>query len=209
MTSPRTAEPRQAALGSSGDEKAMLLAERAVGGDLAAIQQLIALVWPAINRVVASVLGSRAPDVEDVVQQSLIALLRALPAFRGECHPVGYASRIAVREALRARRRHHVEASRLKSLERQALDPEDSTANADPAAERRRQLLRGLLADLPEEQAEALALRVVLGWSLEEVARESGVPTNTVRSRVRLAKEALWRRIEATPELFDELGLEP
>jgi RNA polymerase sigma factor (sigma-70 family) len=209
MTSPRTAEPRQAAFGPSGDDQAMLLAERAVGGDLAAIQQLIAFVWPAINRVVASVLGSRAADIEDVVQQSLIAVLRALPAFRGECHPIGYASRIAVREALRARRRHQVEASRLKSLERHALDPEDPTANADPAAERRRQLLRGLLADLPEEQAEALALRVVLGWSLEEVARESGVPTNTVRSRVRLAKEALWRRIEATPELFDELGLEP
>ena len=186
----------------------MLLAERAVGGDLAATQQLIALVWPAINRVVATVLGPRAADVEDVVQQSLIALLRALPAFRGECHPTGYASRIAVREALRARRRNQVEASRLKSLERHALDPGDSTASTEPAAERRRQLLRGLLGDLPDEQAEALALRVVLGWSLEEVARVSGVPANTVRSRVRLAKEALRRRIETTPELLDELVLE-
>jgi RNA polymerase sigma factor (sigma-70 family) len=186
----------------------MLLAERAVGGDLAATQQLIALVWPAINRVVATVLGSHAADVEDVVQQSLIALLRALPAFRGECHPTGYASRIAVREALRARRRHQLEASRRKSLERNALDPGDPTSSTEPAAERRRQLLRGLLGDLPDEQAEALALRVVLGWSLEEVARVSGVPANTVRSRVRLAKEALRRRIEATPQLLDELVLE-
>ena len=69
--------------------------------------------------------------------------------------------------------------------------------------------MRALLADLPEEQAEALALRVVLGWSLEEVARAYGIPTNTVRSRVRLAKEALRRRIEATPGLVEELALEP
>jgi RNA polymerase sigma-70 factor (ECF subfamily) len=60
-----------------------------------------------------------------------------------------------------------------------------------------------LLEDLPEEQADVLALRVVLGLSLEEVAQATGAPLNTVRSRVRLAKEALRRRIESTPELAD------
>jgi RNA polymerase sigma-70 factor (ECF subfamily) len=45
----------------------------------------------------------------------------------------------------------------------------------------------------------------VLGWSLEEVASATGVPVNTVRSRVRLAKEALRRRIEALPHLAVEL----
>ena len=34
----------------------------------------------------------------------------------------------------------------------------------------------------------AIALRFVLGWSLEEVSRVTGAPVNTVRSRVRLAK---------------------
>jgi RNA polymerase sigma-70 factor (ECF subfamily) len=63
------------------------------------------------------------------------------------------------------------------------------------------------LEDLPEEQAEALTLRVVMGWSLEEVARASGAPVNTVRSRVRLAKEALRARIDAQPALAELRGL--
>jgi RNA polymerase sigma-70 factor (ECF subfamily) len=69
--------------------------------------------------------------------------------------------------------------------------------------------LRDLLCDLPEEQADALALRVMLGWSLEDVAQATGAPLNTVRSRVRLAKEALRRRIEADPLLADQLEVSP
>ena len=63
-----------------------------------------------------------------------------------------------------------------------------------------------LLARLPEEQAETLALRVVLGWSLDEIASATGAPTNTVRSRMRLAKDALRKSIEKSPGLFEELG---
>jgi RNA polymerase sigma-70 factor (ECF subfamily) len=61
------------------------------------------------------------------------------------------------------------------------------------------------LADLPSEQAEALAMRVVLGWSLKEIAVYGSVPLNTVRSRLRLAKEALRRRIELAPHLASAL----
>jgi len=48
----------------------------------------------------------------------------------------------------------------------------------------------------------------VLGWSLEEIASHAGVPINTVRSRIRLAKEAMRRRIEATRALREELTIE-
>jgi len=68
--------------------------------------------------------------------------------------------------------------------------------------------VRGLIQTLPEEQAETLALRVVLGFSLEEVAEATGVPLNTVRSRVRLAKTALKKRIEADPKLLAALEVE-
>jgi RNA polymerase sigma-70 factor (ECF subfamily) len=75
----------------------------------------------------------------------------------------------------------------------------------EAGGERRRAVLRRLLDDLADEQAEALALRVVLGWSLDEIAAATGAPVNTVRSRLRLAKEALRRRIADTPGLADEL----
>ena len=62
-----------------------------------------------------------------------------------------------------------------------------------------------MLADLPSAQAEALVLRSVLGYSFEELAAATGSPVNTVRSRIRLAKEALRRRIETDARFFELL----
>ena len=66
-------------------------------------------------------------------------------------------------------------------------------------AERRRDLVRTLLREIPDAQAETLVLRMALGYSIEEVSRITTAPVNTVRSRLRLAKEALRGRIDADP----------
>jgi RNA polymerase sigma-70 factor (ECF subfamily) len=193
----------------SNEERARDLATRAAAGDLAATQDFLAYVWPTLTRVAAGVLGARHADLDDAVQQSMIALVRALPAFRGECHPAGYASRITLRVALRVRKNSKRDANRRETWVMLEGDGENAPAPSVQAlSARRRDLLRELLEELPEEQAEALTLRVVMGWSLEEVAKASGAPVNTVRSRVRLAKEALRARIEAQPALA-ELKVEP
>jgi RNA polymerase sigma-70 factor (ECF subfamily) len=44
--------------------------------------------------------------------------------------------------------------------------------------------------------------------SLEEVAAASGAPRNTVRSRLRLAKESLRARISGDGRLLEVLGKE-
>jgi RNA polymerase sigma-70 factor (ECF subfamily) len=191
------------------EERAFGLATRAAQGDLSAVQELLAFLWPTLLRVTSGVLGSAHPDLGDATQLAMIELARALPGFRGECHPAGYAARIALRAALRTRRRCKREFTRREAFARlsehadAAFSPEQDALGA-----RRRELLCNLLQDLPEEQAEALTLRVVMGWTLEEVSRATGAPVNTVRSRVRLAKEALRQRIYAVPELC-ELTVKP
>jgi RNA polymerase sigma factor (sigma-70 family) len=213
----RRAEPQSLALAApagltgglglpSNEERAAELAARAAAGDLQAIQEFLAYVWPTLSRVAAGVLGARHPDLDDAIQQSMIALVRALPAFRGECHPAGYATRITLRVALRVRRNVKRDTTRREALGMLTPLDELGSATEDALAVRRRELLRELLEDLPEEQAEALTLRVVMGWSLEEVSRASGAPINTVRSRVRLAKEALRQRIEVLPTLAELRG---
>jgi RNA polymerase sigma-70 factor (ECF subfamily) len=62
-------------------------------------------------------------------------------------------------------------------------------------------LVRELLDSLPTAQAEALALHAMLGFTVAEVAESTGVPAETVRSRLRLAKRALRDRIEGNPRL--------
>jgi RNA polymerase sigma-70 factor (ECF subfamily) len=187
----------------------MALARSAAQGDARATQSLLSAVAPRITAVVRVVLGSGEPEVDDVVQQSLIAFVQALPSFRGECQPQRFASRIAVRTAMSARKRAR---ARRERHDHEAEMDSFASPGASPSgralAERRKHLLRELLCQIPEEQAEALALRVVLGWTLEEVAEASGVPENTVRSRVRLAKEALRKRIEADPVLRESLEVE-
>jgi RNA polymerase sigma factor (sigma-70 family) len=184
------------------------LVRLAAGGDPSATRQFLDAVWPTLARVVNGVLGARHPEADDVVQQALIAVVHALSAFRGECHPAGYASRITMHVALRARRNAAVRRARNESFAQSATPESDAAWPSDEvASERRKRALRDLLTELPEEQADALGLRIVLGWSLDEVAKASGVPVNTVRSRVRLAKEALRRRIAADPSLAADLEL--
>jgi RNA polymerase sigma-70 factor (ECF subfamily) len=63
--------------------------------------------------------------------------------------------------------------------------------------------MHDLLAELPLEQSTALAMRVGLGLSLADIARETDAPVNTVRSRLRLAKLHLRERIDGDAVLRD------
>ena len=175
------------------------LAARAAAGEPAATRELLLLVSPAVLRSVRLVLGSKSPDVEDVAQQALLGFVEALPSFRGECHPTGFAARIAVHTALSCRRR----ASRLRIVawgaEELAAASERRRAPHDDGgtAAYQRRCVRDLLARLPPDQAEVLALHIVLGYSLPEVSQSTSIPLNTVKSRLRLAKQALRRHLEA------------
>jgi RNA polymerase sigma-70 factor (ECF subfamily) len=186
----------------------MSLARAAALGDTAATTQLLRRLAPEMARVVRGVMGPYAADSDDATQQALVALIHALPAFRGDCAPAGYACRIAFRTALGVRKH----AQRNRRFSDSGLDADTFPSTESPSAQRdagrRMQLLRSLLDELPAEQAEALCLRTVLGWSLEEIAQASGAPLNTVRSRLRLAKEALRAKISGDPSIASELGVE-
>jgi len=178
------------------------LARAASSGDVRATRQLLELVAPRVARAVRAVMGPEHTDLDDATQLALIGFIQALPSFRGDCQPVQFAARIAVRTAGAARRR----AATRRSHQDPSADLD--TLQAPPAelgAARRREAMRRLLDDLPEEQAEALALRIILGWSLKEIAAAMGAPLNTVRSRMRLAKETLRRRVSEDPELAEAL----
>lgn len=182
------------------------LLDDANAGDRDKLGQILAATAPAVLAVVRVILGSDNPDVPDVAQESLLAVKDALRTFRGEASLTQYARQIAVRTALASRRGRGARDRLLERFRRESA----STGEADPAIDpvlraRRTAAFRGLLDDLPEEQAETFALRVVLDYSLDQVAAATGAPVNTVRSRVRLAREKLKQRIERDPELWDVL----
>jgi RNA polymerase sigma-70 factor (ECF subfamily) len=183
---------------------AIELARTAAGGDVRATRRLLEIVAPRVARVVRAVMGSSHAEVEDAAQLALIGFVQALPGFRGECDPSQFAARIAVRTAGAVRRRSRSRGG----AEDRGVDVDGLEApRQEIEAARRRETIRSLVDSVPEEQGEVLVLRIMLGWSLKEIADATGAPLNTVRSRLRLGKEAVRRRIADDPTLAEGLDL--
>ncbi len=167
------------------------LVERAIDGELDAITELLRELHPLVRRTVRAILGAGHRDVDDVAQQAFVALIRSLPHFRMESSLSTYASRLTTRAALSARRREQRREAVHKSY------AEELGGDVKQPTEALTHHVRALLGELSEEQAEALALRTVLGFSIDEIAAMTEVPRNTVKSRLRLAKAALRERVES------------
>ena len=165
-------------------------------------RSVLRAVAPGVLAAVRSVLGPAHPDCEDVVQDSLIAIVRALPSFRGESSVLHFAKQIAIRKSIDAMRR-----TIRDRRKREAVGQEVEAAQRPSLLERHKQQWRELLVELPDAQAEALVLRAIQGYSIEEIADLTAVPAETVRSRLRLAKSTLRSRITDDPSLAD-LALE-
>jgi RNA polymerase sigma-70 factor (ECF subfamily) len=181
---------------------ALLSLARAAVSDADAMAELLLAVAPAVVRAVRVVLGPRAVDLEDVKQQALLNVMRAVPGFRGECHPAGFASRIALHTALSARRRARGERLVFSdAVDIHEMAPPGPRRTDAEIALYRRHFVRDLLLRLPQEQAEVLALHVILGHSLPEIGAATATPLATVKSRLRLAKEYLRKVLDDGDEV--------
>jgi RNA polymerase sigma-70 factor (ECF subfamily) len=177
-----------------------VLLDAAIQGDPAALRTLLRELAPEVARVVTAILGPSDMSLDDAIQEALLAIVHALPNFRRDCSARRFANRIAARTALLTRRR--LLASRSRET---ILVPAPPTADGGDHAEldrRRRAFVRRMFDLLPEAQGQVLALRFLLGYSLEETAEAVGAPVNTVRSRIRLAKEAMREKLAADPLLL-------
>jgi RNA polymerase sigma-70 factor, ECF subfamily len=184
------------------------LAHRARDGDAEATRSLLREIVPAVRRTCKGVLGAEHADLEDTIQESLVAFVQALPSYRFDGDITHYAVRIAFRATLYTKKRS------LKWRDRFRLTGtiEDSTdfASSSPSEEamltQRRKALERVLGKLPREQAEALTLRIMLDFSMNEIASICNVPLNTVKTRLRLGKDALRRHMERDAVLRAAFG---
>ena len=180
------------------------LARGGVAGRADAVRTLIMSVTPAMLRAVRGVLGTAHSEVEDCAQEAVFRFINALPSFRYECSVLHFACKVAVHTALNTRRHEKSRGAGKNDL----LEPGDHEAPGPSPADElagaaRREAVRRLFATLPTAQAEVFVMHIVLGFSVEETADASGAPANTVRSRLRLAKQAMRMRASAIPELCD------
>jgi RNA polymerase sigma factor (sigma-70 family) len=184
------------------------LANLAATGDLRAQRTLLVELGPSLLRTARAILGAANSEVEDALQESMAALVSALPGFRGECSVRHFASRVTVQTALRVRRRARLRARYVGVAVAEEL-ADVASLELSPAehsdAARRRAALRELLLELPEIHSEVLALHIVLGFTIEETAGTLSVPINTVRSRLRRALASLRQSVEGDPSALKVL----
>jgi RNA polymerase sigma factor (sigma-70 family) len=193
------------------DELGMVV-DAAAKGDPRATRTLVHAVGPHVLRSIRAVLGREHPFLDDVAQEAIVEFLGALARFRAESTVVHFACRIAVLCAMHHRR---MESARKRTVPYAAtgddtdgveasvsndLGPEDSTV-----ANRSSNAVLELLNTLPDAQADAFALHAILGYTTTEIADSLEVPLETVRSRLRLARQALRRKVLANPVLREAL----
>jgi RNA polymerase sigma-70 factor (ECF subfamily) len=154
-------------------------------------------VWRNARR-----LGVPASGAEDVVQDVFIVVQRRLPDFDGRAPIQSWLFGILVRVVRHYRRSYQRKDARCVSLEQDPGHANTSLAGASSPSEQaenaeRLRLLEHLLSQLDESKRTLLVLSELEGWTLREIAEYLGSNTNTVHSRLRVAKrtfEELHRR---------------
>jgi RNA polymerase sigma-70 factor (ECF subfamily) len=190
------------------DDLAPLVAS-VVRGEPEAVRTFVMTTGATVRRAARMVLGAASSEVDDVTQDAMIELLRALPRFRGECTVARFAARVAVLTAMAARRRRGTRERWVvgdgSDDDTWAAGPEASP-HARVEAARRRDAVRRVLDELPEAVAETLALYFVVGHTVQEIAAASNVPVGTVASRLRVGKERLRQKLVRDAALAETFG---
>lgn len=173
-------------LDSAGDPSAADLEAARAGDRLAAARVLAALLPRVRNLVRYLIRGDR--EVDDVVQEASVSLLRGLGGYRGEGLFRSWADRVVARTTFAWLGRRREQEQQVQELPN-SIAAVDSAQPLDEFLARRRVVVA--LDGLPFEQRHALVLHHVLEMSVPEVAQETGAPIETVRSRLRLGRARL------------------
>lgn len=190
----------------AGPDAALIAAAQA--GDRRAIDELLARYEQAIYRFGLRMCGDE-DSAREVLQETMLAVFRNLPGFRGQAALSTWLYQIARSFCIKQRRGVRPSAPLDADIPAQAPTPDMQLH-----AHRIGQALAEAIAALPAEQREVLVLRDVEGLSAQEAADIVGIEVGALKSRLHRARMALRTRLadvvatapEPCPELAHELS---
>ncbi|GLY52375.1 RNA polymerase sigma factor ShbA [Lentzea sp. NBRC 102530] len=167
--------------------------EAAVRGDRQATSELLARLQPRVVRYCrARIIGSGTDaSADDVAQETLFAVLTALPSYRNEGHGFGaFVFGIAGRKVAdfyrRKGRDRTTPAAELPDVQDECGGPEQSALRAELVRK-----VQGMLGTLSESQRDILVCRLVVGLSAKETADLLSTTPGAVRVAQHRALEKL------------------
>jgi RNA polymerase sigma-70 factor, ECF subfamily len=179
------------------------LARCCARGDADAVRHLVSANNQRLFRAGWSILKNRQ-HAEDALQSCYAKALAAIHTFEGRSSLTTWLTRIAINEALAARRaqerrRRHLEAEGVQVLETYREQLANGSQAPNPEAEAAREQLRSILeraiADLPENFRTVFVLHEIEGVSVEEAAQALEIPTGTVKTRLMRARRKLQQAL--------------
>jgi RNA polymerase sigma-70 factor, ECF subfamily len=167
--------------------RALALAAR--DGEGVAFTQLYERTRELAFRVLYRVVGN-SPDLEDLVQESYLQMMRALKGYRGDSKVTTFLHRVCVNVGLmhlRTKRRKPEQPTDADEMPEQAA-PESSDPERLAQVKQAAALVQKALSTMSHEKAAVFVHHDLLGMKPEEIAELVDCPVNTVRSRLNRAR---------------------
>jgi RNA polymerase sigma-70 factor, ECF subfamily len=167
-------------------------------GDVGALSTLARSIRPHIERQLARYPVSEE-DRRDLLQSTLMQVVRRLDSFRGESSFSTWLFRVTANEALmmmRSHRRHRARLIEGLDLEDLGSLPPANASNDDgevlgAATSERDARIRDALAELPESYRSVVVAHYHHDLGLQEIADRLNVSESAVRSRLHRARSRL------------------
>ncbi|HEY4179961.1 MAG TPA: RNA polymerase sigma factor [Kofleriaceae bacterium] len=178
------------------------LARRAATGDRRAQHELFAQQKTSVHRALFRILGNNR-DIEDLVQDSFIAIFRALPSYRAESALTRWCLTITTRVAFAYISRRKPASVDLALVEE--IVPGDVDVQRHALAREAARRLYAALDRIEPKHRIAFALAKIDGRSLEEVAEMTESSLFAVKTRVWRARKTLYAKAKKDPVLAEYL----
>jgi len=183
-----------------------------VAGDETAFEELVRRHRDRLWAVALRTTGD-PEEAADALQDALISAFRRAEQFRGDSAVTTWLHRIVVNASLDRLRRRSVRSAAPLPDDNEDLPGKVVVDPVDHMDRRDVQLVvAAALAELPVDQRDAIVLVDVEGWSVEDAARQLGVPEGTIKSRcyrgrAKLAKSLdFLRNLDAMDPVTDRAG---
>jgi RNA polymerase sigma-70 factor (ECF subfamily) len=183
------------------EARLLRLVDRIKAEDALAFEELYRLTRDDVARTLFHLTGRRA-DLDDLIQETYVRLLRAVPSFRGESQFRTFLYRVCGNVALM-----HLRWWRRRREDLMDEVPEQISTTADPerAAQQAQatRLVHKALSSMSPKKRVVFVYHELCGMGPEEIAQAVGVSYNTVRSRLHSARVDFTKSMKA---LVDDSG---
>jgi RNA polymerase sigma-70 factor (ECF subfamily) len=185
---------------AAGPERVPDYVRLAQAGDPQAFRGLYERHRADVAAVVSRISGPQL-EVEDTVQEVFLQVYRSLSNYRGEARFTTWLFRVTMNVALMQRRAARSRPGPVPHAATEIVAPESDLPEAGAERHERLRAFGRILAGLGAEKRSIFVRHVLQGVPAVQVARASGIPVLTLRTRLFYARRELYGRMVEDPVL--------